>query len=531
VQPGLAEAERLLAAGDYQALPIWLTLPAGTRDPLELFCALRQLSRHCYIFESLEDAADTGRYTILGFDPKLEISCTDGRLRIVNGATLEFTTSDPSEHIQGILAEYKSPRLAGLPPFTGGLVGYFAYDYITYSEPVLRLEAADSEGFKDFDLMLFDKVLAYDHLEQRLYLIATIKADGLAENYQRAARELDDLARLVVASPAPTPPPLQLAGPFEPLFSAGEYCAMVERAQHYIHEGDIFQVVLANRLSAPAEGSLFATYQALRRLNPSPYLFYLSSEDIELAGASPETLVRLQDGEVMTYPLAGTRPRGATAEEDAALAADLLADAKELAEHNMLVDLGRNDVGRVSSFGSVQVTSYLALLRFSHVMHIGSTVCGQLAEGRSATDVIAAILPAGTLSGAPKVRACQIINELEGTRRGVYGGAIGYLSFTGDMDTCIAIRLAFKKNGQVFVRSGAGIVADSIPANEHQECLNKMQAVLAALDAASGDAAGGDTTGVGELAAAAAIAAAPAVDAAVAIAVARPDVVGEEASQ
>jgi len=306
-------------------------------------------------------------------------------------------------------------------------------------------------------------------------------------------RELDDLARLVREGQTARPEPLKLEGPFTPLFSADQYAAMVERAKHYIHEGDIFQVVLSNRLAAPATGSLFGTYRELRRMNPSPYMFYFSSDDIELAGASPETLVRLSGEEVMTYPLAGTRPRGATAEEDEALAAELLADEKELAEHNMLVDLGRNDVGRVSRFGSVQVSSYLDILRFSHVMHIGSTVQGRLAEGKGALDVIGAILPAGTLSGAPKIRAAQIINELEGNRRGIYGGAVGYLAFSGDMDTCIAIRLAYLRRGQVFVRSGAGIVADSVPEKEHQECQNKIRAVLAAIEAASAEGGeGGD---------------------------------------
>jgi anthranilate synthase component 1 len=253
---------------------------------------------------------------------------------------------------------------------------------------------------------------------------------------------------------------------------------MVRKAKEYIYEGDIFQVVLSNRLEADFEGSLFNTYRVLRTINPSPYMFYFSGDDIEVAGASPETLVKCEDGILHTFPLAGTRPRGRDEAEDMELEKELLADEKELAEHNMLVDLGRNDIGKVSCFGSVEVEKYMSVEKFSHVMHIGSTVKGKLHEEKTVLDAVDAILPAGTLSGAPKIRACEIINELENNKRGIYGGAIGYISFTGNLDTCIAIRIAFKKNGKVFVRSGAGIVADSVPENEYVESLNKAKAVM-----------------------------------------------------
>ena len=271
-----------------------------------------------------------------------------------------------------------------------------------------------------------------------------------------------------------------------PLFDQESYCEKVEQVKHYIHEGDIFQVVLSNPMRAKAEGSLFDTYRVLRATNPSPYMFYFSSDDIEIAGASPETLVKLENGVLHTFPLAGTRPRGKTAEEDKALEKELLADEKELSEHNMLVDLGRNDLGKISRFGTVQVEKMHSVERFSHVMHIGSTVRGEIDEKHDAFDAIEAVLPAGTLSGAPKIRACQLIGELENNKRGIYGGAIGYIDFTGNMDTCIAIRIAYKKNGKVFVRSGAGIVADSIPEKEHQECINKAKAVMVALAEAEG---------------------------------------------
>ncbi len=256
---------------------------------------------------------------------------------------------------------------------------------------------------------------------------------------------------------------------------------MVEKAKHYIKEGDIFQVVLSNRLEAEMDGSLFGTYEILRKLNPSPYMFYFSSDDIEMAGASPETLVKLENGKLSTYPLAGTRPRGKSKAEDDELEKELLKDPKELAEHNMLVDLGRNDLGKISKFGTVKVDKYHQILKFSHVMHIGSTVTGEIREDKTALDAVDAVLPAGTLSGAPKIRAMQIINELENNKRGIYGGAVGYIDLTGNLDTCIAIRLAFKKHGKVYVRSGAGIVADSIPAKEHRECINKAKAVVTAL--------------------------------------------------
>lgn len=281
-------------------------------------------------------------------------------------------------------------------------------------------------------------------------------------------------------------PPGHLKSPFQPGFSKEQYCSMVEKARHYIHEGDIFQVVLSNRIEADYEGSLFDTYRVLRATNPSPYMFYFSSDDIEIAGASLETLVKLDQGILNTFPLAGTRPRGKDAQEDARLKAELLADEKECSEHNMLVDLGRNDLGKISQFGSVYVKHYMDVLMYSHVMHIGSTVEGKIREDMDALDAIGAVLPAGTLSGAPKIRACEIISELEQNRRGIYGGAIGYIDFTGNLDTCIAIRICFKKNNKVFIRSGAGIVADSVPEKEHQECLNKAQAVIRALEIADG---------------------------------------------
>jgi anthranilate synthase component 1 len=453
------------------------------------------LSRQCFILESLEDSSRWGRYTFLGYDPRLEISCTGGRVRIKNGANLEVSTADPGAYINQIIEDNRSPQFPELPPFAGGLVGYFSYDYIRYAEPTLDRGAelpAGGESFKDVDLMLFDKIAAWDRLEGKILLIVNMKTDAPEENYTRALRELDDMARLVETGEPAEIPPLKIRSPFRALFDKDRYCDMVRKAKDHIREGDIFQVVLSNRLDADIEGSLFDTYRALRKDNPSPYMFYFSSDDgsgegpFEIAGASPETLVKLSGDTLFTFPLAGTRKRGSTAEEDAALEAELLADPKELAEHNKLVDLGRNDLGRISRFGSVAVEKSLSIEKFSHVMHIGSTVRGTIQEGKTALDAVAAVLPAGTLSGAPKIRACEIIANLENNTRGIYGGAIGYISFSGNLDTCIAIRIAFKKNGKVFVRSGAGIVADSVPEKEFEECENKMKAVLRALHLAEG---------------------------------------------
>ena len=393
-------------------------------------------------------------------------------------------TEDPSKFLRQILADYKSPRFDYLPPFTGGLVGYFSYDYLGYSEPAVRCKVEDTENFKDVDLMLFDKVIAFDHVRQKIILMVNMSLDDVEVGYNKAVMELKQLAELLKKGEKKQEPGGKLTGEVTPLFNREQYCAMVEKAKHYIREGDIFQIVLSNRLSAPFEGSLLNTYRVLRTLNPSPYMFYFSGTDVEVAGASPETLVKLEDGVLHTFPLAGTRPRGKTDEEDKALEEELLADKKELAEHNMLVDLGRNDLGKISKFGSVKVEKLHSIERYSHVMHIGSTVRGEIDEMHDALDAIEAVLPAGTLSGAPKIRACQLIGELENNKRGIYGGAIGYIDFTGNMDTCIAIRIAYKKNGKVFVRSGAGIVADSDPKKEFEECLNKARAALKALEMA-----------------------------------------------
>lgn len=477
ITPSWEELARYRAAG-YKVAPVSCTLLADICTPIQAVRKLKNVSSHCFLLESAEAQEHWGRYTFLGFDPKLSITCSDGEMQV---GDLKLKTDHPSAVLRQILAEYKSPRIPELPPFTGGLTGYFSYDYLNYSEPTARRETEDTEHFKDVDLMLFDKVIAFDNFRQKIILIVNVRLEEGEAGCHRAELELAELKKILTEGALARDEPGRLTGEVTPLFSRSEYCAMVEKARHYIREGDIFQIVLSNRLSAPYEGSLLNMYRTLRTVNPSPYMFYFSGTDVEVAGASPETLVKLEDGILHTFPLAGTRPRGKTPEEDRQLEEELLRDEKELAEHNMLVDLGRNDLGRISEFGSVKVEQFHEILRFSHVMHIGSTVRGKIRKDRDALDAIEAVLPAGTLSGAPKIRACQLIGELENNKRGIYGGAIGYIDFAGNMDTCIAIRIAYRKNGKVFIRSGAGIVYDSVPEKEHEECLNKARAVLNSL--------------------------------------------------
>ena len=460
ILPTLAEVKKFASDAKYNVLPVSYEMLSDFTTPIETMKILKNVSTHCYMLESAQANETWGRYTFLGFNPKMEITCMDGEMKIGN---LKVKTENPSGYLRQILADYKSPRFDYLPSFTGGLVGYFSYDYLGYSEPSAKCIVEDTENFKDVDLMLFDKVIAFDN---------------------KAVMELKQLAELLKNGEKKKDPGGRLLGEVTPLFDKVQFCDMVEKAKHHIREGDIFQIVLSNRLSAPFEGSLLNTYRVLRTINPSPYMFYFSGTDVEVACASPETLVKLENGVLHTFPLAGTRPRGKTVEEDKALEKELLADEKELAEHNMLVDLGRNDLGKISEFGTVQVEKLHSVERFSHVMHIGSTVRGEICEGKDALDAIEAVLPAGTLSGAPKIRACQLIGELENNKRGIYGGAIGYIDFTGNMDTCIAIRIAYKKNGKVFVRSGAGIVADSVPEKEFEECMNKAKSSLKALELA-----------------------------------------------
>ena len=470
-------------APGYDIVPVYMEILSDVRTPISVLKALKQVSSHTYLLESADNSNHWGRYSFLGYDPKIELFCKNHTMTIKDGTTRTFECSDPAAEIRNILSQYKSPRLEELPTFTGGFVGYFACEYIRYIEPTLDFPTPDDDPamVNDVDLMLFDKVIAFDHYKNKIYLIANISTNDLERNYNKAELELKALADLVVNGKEADIPKGILKTEFTSEFTKDEFEAVVKKTQHYIKEGDIFQCVVSNRREAEFEGSLLNAYRVLRTLNPSPYMFYLSGGDVELTGASPETLVKLTDGKMYTFPIAGTMRRGKNEAEDLAIEEKLINDEKELAEHNMLVDLGRNDLGKIAKFGSVQVEALHMLQRFSHVIHITSTVSGDIQDGKDALDAIGATLPAGTLSGAPKIRAIEILHELEKSPRGVYGGAVGYIDFSGNMDVCIGIRMAMNKGGKVYVRAGAGIVRDSVPASEYNETLIKGQSMISAI--------------------------------------------------
>lgn len=470
-------------APGYDIVPVYMEILSDVRTPISVLKALKQVSSHTYLLESADNSNHWGRYSFLGYDPKIELFCKNHQMIIKDGTTRTFECSNPAAEIRNILSQYKSPRLEALPTFTGGFVGYFACEYIRYIEPTLDFPTPDDDPamVNDVDLMLFDKVIAFDHYKNKIYLIANISTNDLERNYNKAELELKALADLVVNGKEADIPKGILKTEFTSEFTKDEFEAVVKKTQHYIKEGDIFQCVVSNRREAEFDGSLLNAYRVLRTLNPSPYMFYLSGGDVELTGASPETLVKLTDGKMYTFPIAGTMRRGKTEAEDLAIEEKLINDEKELAEHNMLVDLGRNDLGKIAKFGSVKVEALHMLQRFSHVIHITSTVSGDIQDGKDALDAIGATLPAGTLSGAPKIRAIEILHELEKSPRGVYGGAVGYIDFSGNMDVCIGIRMAMNKGGKVYVRAGAGIVRDSVPASEYNETLIKGQSMISAI--------------------------------------------------
>lgn len=482
VNPDLEQIREFSRQG-YLVAPVSCELFADLSTPIQTLKAFKEYTRGgvCFLFESIEGGEKWARYSFIGFDPKAEINLSDGTMIYTSdGGSETKLTDDPNAELRAVLEGYRSPKIGGLPTFTGGLVGYFSYEYYKYYEKADFLPAGE---FGDLRLFLFDKVLAYDNFRQKMILIVNMRLDGdLDEAYASAVACLEEMARVVRRGCADGGGRLTISSPFRMAFSKEEYIKKVKKAVDYTHEGDIFQCVPSNLWTAEAEGSLLDAYRVLRTTNPSPYMIYMNTGDGEIAGASPETLVKLTGDRVTTFPIAGTRPRGATDEEDKALEEGLLADEKEIAEHNMLVDLGRNDLGKICKFGTVTVKDYKKVYRFSHVMHITSAVTGEIAEGKDAFDALSATLPAGTLSGAPKRRATEIIAELEeGLTRGVYGGAIGYVDFVGNADFCIAIRTAVRKGNRISVRAGGGIVEGSVPENEFLESVNKSAAVREAV--------------------------------------------------
>lgn len=478
-----SQEEFMRRAREANVVPLVREFSPQEETPLSLY---RRLAAEPYSFllESVEGEERIARYSFLGSDPFLIFRSRGERVELERDGAVTVREGNPLEILREVLAGFSGAAMPELPRFWGGAVGYLGYDLVRFVE---RLPAPPPDDLElpDSVLIFPRRVFIFDHLEHRAWSVAVAPVDGdPAAAYRRALDLLD----------APLPPPREIlrgAGgptgvPVSPV-DRERFGSWVARAKEYIRAGDIFQVVLSHRLEAPTTAGGLVVYRQLRRLNPSPYMFLLHYPDFELTGASPEMLVRLEDGILRTRPLAGTRARDADPAEDRRLERDLLADAKERAEHVMLVDLGRNDLGRVCVPGSVRVTRLLQVERYSHVMHLSSEVEGRLEPDHTPVDVVAACLPAGTLSGAPKVRAMEIIDELELTRRGPYGGAVGYFGFTGNLDTCITIRTVLLKGGRAYVQAGAGIVADSDPEREYQETLNKAGAVLKALELAGGE--------------------------------------------
>ncbi len=478
-----------LAAAGYNRIPVVRELLADLETPLSCYLKLAH-QPYSYLLESVQGGEKWGRYSFIGLPCRTVLSVRGDEVSVQRDGVVvrREHCDDPLRFIDEFRSQYRVPELAGLPRFTGGLVGYFGYDTVRYVEPHLRATQPqhDPIGAPDILLVLSEEVLVFDNLSGKILLI--VHADGARDNgLDLAEQRLSELQRqLSQATPAlpsiaaMTAVNAQLEQQFVSSFGEEAYKRSVDAIKEYILAGDTMQVVLSQRMSLPFEAEPLNLYRALRCLNPSPYMFFLHCGDFHIAGSSPEILARLEDNLVTVRPIAGTRKRGQTAAEDRALEADLLADPKEIAEHLMLIDLGRNDVGRVSEVGSVKLTEKMVVERYSHVMHITSNVTGELRKGLDALDVLRATLPAGTLSGAPKIRALEIIDSLESEKRGIYGGAVGYIGWSGNMDTAIAIRTAVIKDNTLYIQAGAGIVADSVPQSEWDETMNKGRAVFRA---------------------------------------------------
>ena len=475
--------EELRKYSDYDLVPVSEEILCDSTTPLNVLRNIREISEQFYLLESV-DPSKFSRYSYLGYNPIHKISCKDNKV-IFDG--YEYYSNSPIDEISKVLNDYRAPKIDSLPPFCGGFVGYFAYDSYKYLEPKLVLKSKDNAKFNDYELLMFDKVICFDAFKQKIIIIVNIKMDNLEEEYENAKMHIEETKELVLKTPNIKEEKIKIIEKPTSIDNKDEQNKKLLKIKEHIYNGDIFQCVFSRRLKGKVKGSLFEAYRNLRSINPSPYMYYLKSNDIEIAGSSPETLAMKDNDTVMTFPIAGSRPRGKTEEEDINNELDLLSDEKELAEHNMLVDLGRNDVGRVSEFGSVKVLEYMKILRYSHIMHIASTVIGKTKKDVNSLKCLQSILPAGTLSGAPKLRACQIIDELEEERRGIYGGALGYIDFRDNMNMCIVIRTIVKKNDDVYLQAGGGIVMDSNPESEFIETENKAMAPFKALLMAGGN--------------------------------------------
>lgn len=476
------------AADGYNRLPLHIEVLADLDTPLSTYLKLAD-GPYSYLFESVFGGEKWGRYSIIGLPCKTVLTVTGRTVSVTQAGALVEThqETDPLAFIETFRRRYRVPEIDGLPGFSGGLVGFFGYDTIRYIEPRLAHNPnPDDLGTPDIQLLVSEEVVVFDNLRGRLQIVVYVDpaSEQAYESGQRRLQNLVDALGKPVPRLSPNLAAVRDSSPvqFESQFTEAGFKQAVQRAREYIIDGDAMQVVLSQRLSAPFHQRPLDLYRALRCLNPSPYLYYLNLQGFHIVGSSPEILVRAEAGEVTVRPIAGTRPRGKTPELDLTLERELLADPKELAEHLMLIDLGRNDVGRVAQIGSVRVTEKMLVERYSHVMHIVSNVVGRLKEGLSSIDVLRATFPAGTLSGAPKIRAMEIIDELEPVKRGIYGGAVGYIGWKGNMDTAIAIRTAVIKGETIYTQTGAGIVYDSIPQQEWEETMNKAMAMFKAVE-------------------------------------------------
>jgi len=478
-----------LASQNYNRIPVTRQVQADLESPLSVYLKLAD-GPNSYLFESVQGGEKWGRYSLIGLPTSTVLKITGQRLEIVRDGEpmVNRNTADPLAEVERFRQLFSMPQLPDLPRFTGGLVGYFGYDTVRFVEPKLaKTVPKDELHTPDILLMASDEVAIFDNLSGTLMLVVHVDASE-PNGLQQANSRLDQLENKLLA-PVPAisshrKPSKMSEEDFRSSFGEGQFKAAVDKIKDYIMAGDAMQVVPSQRLSAPFTAPPMALYRALRRLNPSPYMYYLNLADFHIVGSSPEVLARLEDNQVTVRPIAGTRRRGRTNEEDLAMEKEMLNDPKEIAEHLMLIDLGRNDVGRISRTGSVEVTEKMVVERYSHVMHITSNVVGEVADNRGPLEVLKATLPAGTLSGAPKIRAMEIIDEVEPVKRGIYGGAVGYIGWNGNMDTAIAIRTAVIKDGMLHVQAGAGVVADSIPELEWKETMNKARAVMRAAVAA-----------------------------------------------
>lgn len=488
INPTLDEFTRLCAEPGVTLAPVWYERSIGQETPEAAFLKLCAGQPYAFLLESMEGDQRTARYSFVGTAPIERLVGDPNGLDRITAKGITRLDGDPVERMREVLADYRSPHIAGAPRFSGGAVGYFGYDVIRSFEAIPD-ENPDVSGIPDLHFMIAGNIVSFDHVKSLLSIVVNVAIDGVdpAVAYRHALSKIEAISQQLESTestevPALTAPPQITSFPEVISNVTPEvFHEAVRRAKEYIAAGDVFQVVLSQRFSTETRHDPFAIYRTLARLNPSPYLFYLKLADTSIVGASPETMVLVEDGSVTVRPLAGTRRRGATEAEDRELVEELLADPKERAEHVMLVDLGRNDIGRVCEYGTVHTTELMTIEKYSHVIHIVSNVMGRLREGVDGFDVLKATFPAGTLSGAPKIRAMEIIDELETTRRGLYGGALGYIGFSGNLDLCITIRTMLIKDGQAIIQAGAGIVADSVPELEQVECRNKAAALLKAL--------------------------------------------------